>query len=186
MALWPGAPVSLSPRIGRFPSNRVCAAQDGCSQARCLRHESIMARGSSHTKHSIQRHSLQANLQHGHPPTQPCNPTPVGPRATRPNQLTHPVHPRRRRQPQCASRTSLLGPAASKLLSVQFVSVPVPVPPCDTALLFHEPDPPGPCSEAHRACCLLACHEHILVQCSLLCSFAPRLDPVPAAIRFQA
>lgn len=51
--------VAISPRIGCFPSNRVCAAQDGCSQAKCLRHDSIMARGSTHTKHSIQRHSLE-------------------------------------------------------------------------------------------------------------------------------
>lgn len=56
---WSCALVSLSHRVGRLPSNRVCAAQDGCSQAKCLRHDSIMARGSAHTKHSIPRHSLE-------------------------------------------------------------------------------------------------------------------------------
>lgn len=78
-------PVLLTCRIGRFPSSSVCAAQDGCSHLKCLRHDSIMARGSAHLKHAVQRHSyppwLLASLQYSRPS---MHPTPVRPRATTP------------------------------------------------------------------------------------------------------
>lgn len=142
--------VLLTSRIGRFPSSRVCAAEDGCSHLKCLRHDSIMARGSAHTKHAVQRHT----------PTLPCRPD--RPRATTPTSsltlfisTTDAGHAN-----LCRSRLRLLLPTAL-----------VPAPPFNNnACLFHKPGPPGLCSKA----CMLATSSPSAV--SLLCLSA---QPLP-------
>lgn len=149
---------------GVFPAPHFVLPQDGCSQATCLRHDSITARGSAHTKRPIQKQShqrrptLAGRRARGQPARSPCSsPLPPPP----PIPVLH--------QPAWT---------APKLLSVQFepvpVPVPVPVPPCNSARCSTNPIHPVHLLKlAGLATCRLATSQFI----SLVCSLTPQARP---------
>lgn len=167
--------VLLPPRIGRFPSSRVCAAQNGCSQIKCLRHDSIIARGSAHTKRPVQRQlppSLSRSGQSSPPPLPIHTSDTRRPTCHEAKHLAHPVHlhHHHRRQPR----------AESACLRYQTSVTPV----CACACTAVQHRVVVPQTRSTRSMLLsLACLPRALLVWSLFCSHTtPGLDLVPAAI----